>query len=85
MSESGQKKREYGANFTYVDLIGDCVRNYEKNSASATITIVGDNYLDNQNIISQFKRLFQLLLFKEECKAYHFVCFVDNARTHTAA
>ncbi len=67
----------------YPDLIDHCDINYEKNSASATITIGGDNYFDNQTILSQFKRLFQLLLSKEECKGHHFVCFVDNARTHT--
>ncbi|CAF2060684.1 unnamed protein product [Rotaria magnacalcarata] len=33
----------------------------------------------------QFKRLFQLLPFKNEYKNHNFVCLLDNARTHTAA
>ncbi|CAF3323584.1 unnamed protein product [Rotaria socialis] len=36
-------------------------------------------------ILSQFKRLFQLLPFKNEYKNHNFVCLLDNARTHTAA
>ncbi|CAF4175324.1 unnamed protein product [Rotaria magnacalcarata] len=35
-------------------------RNYEKNSASAAIALGGDNYFNNQSILNQFKRLFQL-------------------------
>ena len=67
------------------NLNDDCDINYEKNSASAAISVGGDNYFDNENILSQFKRLFQLLPFKEEYKNHDFVCLVDNARTYTAA
>ena len=69
----------------YPNLNDDCDINYEKNSASAAVNVSGDNYFDNENILSQFKRLFQLLPFKEEYKNHDFVCLVDNARTHTAA
>ena len=69
----------------YPNLNDDCDINYEKNSASAAINVGGDNYFDNENILSQFKRLFQLLPFKEEYKNHDFVCLADNARTHTAA
>ncbi|CAF2077709.1 unnamed protein product [Rotaria magnacalcarata] len=60
-------------------------RNYEKNSASAVITLGGDNYFNNQSILNQFKRLFQLSPFKKEYKNHNFLCLVDNSRTHTAA
>ncbi|CAF5033705.1 unnamed protein product, partial [Rotaria magnacalcarata] len=63
----------------------DCDINYEKNSASAAIALGGDNYFNNQSILNQFKRLFQLLSFKKEYKSHNFLCLVDNSRTHTAA
>ncbi|CAM4799333.1 unnamed protein product [Rotaria magnacalcarata] len=55
------------------------------NSASAAIALGGDNYFNNQSILNQFKRLFQLLSFKKEYKSHNFLCLVDNSRTHTAA
>ncbi|CAF1530301.1 unnamed protein product [Rotaria sordida] len=58
---------------------------YEKNSASGSIIVGGDSYFDNQTVLTQFERLFQLLPFKTEYKNHNFVCLVDNARTHTAA
>ena len=69
----------------YPNLNDNCDINYEKNSASAAINVGGDNYFDNENILSQFKRLFQLLPFKEEYKNHSFVCLVDNTGTRTAA
>jgi len=69
----------------YPELNNDSGTAYEKNSASASINVGGENYFDNQNILSQFQRLFQLLSFKKEYENHHFVCLVDNARTHTAA
>ncbi|CAF1219347.1 unnamed protein product [Didymodactylos carnosus] len=58
---------------------------YEQNTVSGTINVGGDNYFDNDSILKQFRRLFQMLPFKEEYKYHGFVCLVDNARTHTAA
>ncbi len=58
---------------------------YEKNSASASINVGGEIYFDNQNMLSRFESLFQLLSFKKEYENHRFVCLVDNARTHTAA
>ncbi|CAF3648821.1 unnamed protein product [Rotaria socialis] len=69
----------------YPHLNYDCDTNYEKNSVSAAINVSGDNYFDNLDILSQLKRLFQLLAFKNEYKNHNFVCLLDNARTHTAA
>ncbi|CAF1497772.1 unnamed protein product, partial [Rotaria magnacalcarata] len=69
---------------TYPNLNDDCDINYEKNSASAAIALGGDNYFNNQSVLNQFKRLFQLLPFKKEYKNHNFLCLVDNSRTHTA-
>ncbi|CAF1103720.1 unnamed protein product [Rotaria magnacalcarata] len=69
----------------YPHLNDDCDINYERNSVSAAISVGGDNYFDNQDILSKFKRLFQLLTFKNEYKNHDFVCLLENARTHTAA
>ncbi|CAF2005891.1 unnamed protein product [Rotaria magnacalcarata] len=70
---------------TYPNLNDDCDINYENNSASAAIALGGDNYFNNQSILNQFKRLFQLLPFKKEYKNHNFLCLVDNSRTYTAA
>ncbi|CAF3387027.1 unnamed protein product [Rotaria socialis] len=70
---------------TYPNLNDDCDINYEKNSASTAIALGGDNYFDNQSILNQFKRLFQLLPFKKEYKSHNFLYLVENSRTHTAA
>ncbi|CAF4729265.1 unnamed protein product, partial [Rotaria magnacalcarata] len=79
--------RRFGAKFT-----ANSSRSYflghereDVNSVSAAIDVGGDNYFDDQDILSQFKRLFQLLPFKNEYKNHNFVCILDNARTHTAA
>ncbi|CAF4473832.1 unnamed protein product [Rotaria magnacalcarata] len=50
----------------YPNLNDGCDINYEKNSASAAIALGGDNYFNNQSILNQFKRLFQLSPFKKE-------------------
>jgi hypothetical protein len=68
----------------YPELNDDSDILYEKNSASASINVGGENYFDNQNVLSQFERLFQLLPFKKEYEKHNFVCLVDNSRTHTA-
>ena len=41
-------------------------------------------YFDNETILSQFERLFQLLPFKAEYKGHDFEIIVDNARKHAA-
>ncbi len=69
----------------YPQLNNDSDILYEKNSASASIIVGGESYFDNQNVLTQFERLFQLLPFKKEYQNHNFVCLVDNARTHTAA
>ncbi|CAF1301147.1 unnamed protein product [Rotaria sordida] len=69
----------------YPDLNNDSVIIYEERTASATLNIGGNNYFNNETILKQFERLFQLLRFKEDYKDHDFVCLVDNARTHTAA
>ncbi|CAF3408979.1 unnamed protein product [Rotaria socialis] len=69
----------------YPDLNNDSNITYEAQTASATMDIGGNNYFDNETILKQFERLFQLLYFKVAYKDHDFVCLVDNARTHTAA
>lgn len=69
----------------YPDLNNDSDIIYEKRTASATMNIGGNTYFDNETILKQFERLFQLLYFKRDYKDHDFVCLVDNARTHTAA
>ncbi|CAF4608342.1 unnamed protein product, partial [Didymodactylos carnosus] len=41
-----------------------------------------DLYMDNELILEQFERLFQMLQFKEEYKTHTIEVLVDNARTH---
>jgi hypothetical protein len=69
----------------YPELNNDSDIIYEERTASATLNIGGNSYFDNEAILKQFERLFQLLRFKEDYKDHDFVCLVDNARTHTAA
>ena len=52
-------------------------------TATATITIGSDAYFDNETILNQFERLFQMLEFKREYKNHAIEIVVDNARTHT--
>ena len=69
----------------YPDLNNHSDIIYEKRTASATMNIGGNCYFDNETILKQFERLFQLLYFKVDYNNHDFVCLVDNARTHTAA
>lgn len=69
----------------YPELNNDSDIIYEERTASATLNIGENSYFDNEAILKQFERLFQLLRFKEDFKDHDFVCLVDNARTHTAA
>jgi hypothetical protein len=58
--------------------------NYYPRSANAWIEPKKDNYFDNEVILKQFERLFQLLEFKECFKNSQIEIIVDNARTHSA-
>ena len=57
--------------------------NYLSRIATASINIGTDAYFDNDTILEQFERLFQLLEFKQEYKHHQIEIIVDNARTHT--
>jgi hypothetical protein len=57
---------------------------YVKRSVTASINIGTDYYFDNNTILEQFERLFQMLEFKKEFKNNDIEIIVDNARTHTA-
>ncbi|CAF1391422.1 unnamed protein product [Adineta ricciae] len=53
-------------------------------TASASINIGSDAYFNNETILNQFERLFQMLQFKQYYKKHPIDIIVDNARTHTA-
>ncbi len=64
-------------------LVDDCDR-YVGYSATAGINVGQDNYFDNETVLKQFERLFQLLPFKSEFAGHDVEVVVDNARTHSA-
>ncbi|CAF1409850.1 unnamed protein product [Didymodactylos carnosus] len=68
----------------YKSLNDDADVNYIRRTATASINIETDAYFDNDKILSQFERLFQMLEFKQEYKNNQIEIIVDNARTHTA-
>ena len=53
-------------------------------SATAGISVGQDGYFDNDTILYQFERLFQLLSYKKDFKGHEIEIIVDNARTHSA-
>jgi len=58
--------------------------NYFSRSANAWIEPRKDNYIDNEQILKQFERLFILLRFKKAFENHEVEIIVDNARTHSA-
>ena len=67
----------------YKTLTADSDVNYASRTATASINIGTDAYFDNETILSQFERLFQMLQFKQAYKGHQVEIIVDNARTHT--
>ena len=57
---------------------------YIPRTATASLNIGTDGYFDNETILCQFERLFQLIEFKGDYKNHQIEILVDNARTHTA-
>ena len=68
----------------YPDLNVDINSMYYKNEASAQIVLDGVNYFNNDTILEQFERLFQMIEFCEALKDHDIELLVDNATTHTA-
>ncbi|CAF1911762.1 unnamed protein product, partial [Rotaria magnacalcarata] len=58
--------------------------NYVQNSATAGINVGVEGYFNNEVILSQFERLFQLVSFKQDFEGHQFEVVVDNARTYSA-
>jgi len=58
--------------------------NYVERTATASINVGYDAYFDNETILNQFERLFQMLEFKQDYKQNQIDIIVDNERTHTA-
>jgi len=67
----------------YQSLSVDGDVNYRNRTATASINIGTDAYFDNDTILEQFERLFQMLEFKQDYKGNQIEIIVDNARTHT--
>ncbi|CAF4333851.1 unnamed protein product, partial [Rotaria magnacalcarata] len=57
---------------------------YVLNTASASLNVGYDNYLDNAAVLGQCERLFQMIEFKECFKGHTIEYVFDQARTHTA-
>ncbi|CAF3196935.1 unnamed protein product [Rotaria socialis] len=57
---------------------------YDDYSARSGINVGQQGYFDNETILAQFERLFQLLHFKKHFKNHEIEVVVDNARTHSA-
>ncbi|CAF1083035.1 unnamed protein product [Rotaria magnacalcarata] len=58
--------------------------NYVQNSATAGINVGVEGYFNNEVILSQFERLFQLVSFKQDFEGHQFEVVVGNARTYSA-
>lgn len=70
----------------YPSLIEPGVIFYEKNSCTASIQPGKEGYFNNETILSQFERLFQMLEFKTDFNhpvKHDIEVLVDNATTHT--
>ena len=50
-------------------------------TGTAIITIGSDAYFDNETMLHQFERLFQMFEFKREYKNHAIEIMVDNPRT----
>ena len=69
----------------YPDLLSDSIGlHYDGYSARARINVGEQGHFDNDTILCQFERLFQLFQFKEEYQGHNIEVVVDNARTHSA-
>ena len=55
--------------------------NFVNFSAAAGVNVGQDGYFDNDSILYQFERLFQLLSYKKDFKDHEIEIIVDNART----
>ena len=83
LSESEWEK----AILKYPSLTETSVIKYQSRTFSGSIIPGQDGYLDNQKILSQFERLFQMIEFKHEFNfpvKHDIEVVVDNATTHTA-
>jgi hypothetical protein len=68
----------------YPSLLESSSIHYEGYSCTGGIVPGQEGYLDNQKVLEQFERLFQMLKFKNEYKGHKIEIVVDNARTHTS-
>ena len=57
---------------------------YDGYSARARVNVGEQGYFDNDTILCQFERLFQLLQFKEKYQGHDIEVVVNNVRIHSA-
>lgn len=70
----------------YPSLLDKDDTNYEPRTCTGSIIPGQEGYFDNESILKQFERLFQMLEFKTEYNfpvKHNIEIVVDNARTHT--
>ena len=67
----------------YPNLLINNRGHYMQYFATSCIILGCNIYFDNETILNQFERLFQLLPFRTEYKEHKFGMIVDNARTHS--
>ncbi|CAF3149412.1 unnamed protein product, partial [Rotaria sp. Silwood2] len=72
------------AKIKYPSLLLGIDSKYVGYSATAGINVGEHAYFDNEAIIEQFERLFQMLQFKVAFQGHEIEIVVDNARTHSA-
>ncbi|CAF1539185.1 unnamed protein product [Didymodactylos carnosus] len=82
--ESNGENEWKEATAKYITLSVDNDVNYIDRTATASINIGTDAYFDNDTVLGQFERLFQMLEFKQDYKHNQIEIVVDNARTHAA-
>ena len=71
----------------YPSLLNQNGVDYYARTASGTIVPGQHNYFDNDTVLGQFERLFQMLEFKTDFNhpvKHNIEIIVDHARTHTA-
>ncbi|CAM4846785.1 unnamed protein product [Rotaria magnacalcarata] len=67
----------------YPGLLKESRIQYVPRSSTGRIHVGVDGNFDNETVLQQFERLFQMLEFKTDYDKHDIIVLVDNARTHT--
>jgi hypothetical protein len=68
----------------YPQLAAPTDLDYVERSATASLHVGYDSYMDNPAVLGQCERIFQMIQFKEAYRGHSIEFVFDNARTHTA-